>query len=198
MKRILSAAVGLVALAGLPAAAADLPARAPIMKAPPVEVWTWTGFYIGGNGGYSWGRSETDAAFFNPLTGVGIVAPAGSTTGFDFDLNGWVAGGQIGYNWQSGNWVWGLEADFQGSGQDGDARFLCAATAGGGACLPGLTFLPGGATGTALSVTHKLEWFGTVRARAGMLFTPSTLVYVTGGFAYGSVKSSGLLAGFTP
>jgi outer membrane immunogenic protein len=198
MKRILFAAAGLVALAGLPAAAADLPVRAPIMKAPPVEVWNWTGFYIGGNGGYSWGRSETDVEYFNPVTGLPIVPPVGSITSIDFDLNGWVAGGQAGYNWQSGNWVFGIEADFQWSGQDGDAVFTCAATLIGGPCLPGLTFLPPGVTGTTLSLSQKLEWFGTARLRAGMLFTPTTLVYVTGGLAYGSVETSGLLNGFTP
>ncbi len=197
MKRVLFAAVGLIALAGLPAAAADLPAKAPILKAPPVEVWNWTGFYIGGNGGYSWGRSDTDVSFFNTATGLPIVTPAGSIFTSKFDLNGWVAGGQVGYNWQTGNWVWGIEADFQGTGQDGDATFLCAATATGGVCLPGLTFLPAGVTGTTLSLSQKLEWFGTVRARAGMLFTPTTLLYVTGGFAYGSLKTSGLLSGFT-
>lgn len=198
MKKVLFAAVGLVALAGLPAAAADLPAKAPILKAPPVEVWNWTGFYIGGNAGYSWGRSDTDVSYYNTVTGLPIAPPAGSILSNEFDLNGWVAGGQIGYNMQSGNWVWGIEADFQGTGQDGDSTFLCSATIIGGPCLPGLTFLPAGVTGTTLSISQKLEWFGTVRLRAGMLFTPSTLAYVTGGFAYGSVKTSGLLSGFTP
>src|SRR5262245_40762928 len=196
MKRILYAAVGLVALSGLPAAAADLPARAPIMRAPPIEVWNWTGFYLGGNGGYSWGRSDTDLSF--TTTGLPITAPAGSVISNEFDLKGWVAGGQVGYNWQTSNWVWGIEADFPGNGQEGDATFLCAATATGGVCLPGLAAPPAGATGTTLTINQKLEWFGTVRLRAGMLFSPTTLVYVTGGFAYGSVKTSGLLSGFTP
>jgi len=195
MKRILFAAVGL-ALAGLPAAAADLPTKAPILKAPP-DVWSWTGFYIGGNLGYSWGRSETDVTYFNPVTGLPIVPPAGSITSVDFNLNGGVGGGQIGYNYQTGNWVWGIEADIQWSGQDGDALFTCAAAAPvPGACLPGLTFVPPGATGTTLSLEQKLEWFGTVRARLGWLWTPTALAYVTGGFAYGSVKTSGVLNSF--
>src|ERR1044071_7745068 len=99
MKRVLFAAVGLMALAGLPAAAADLPTKAPVLKAPPVELWTWTGFYIGGNVGYSWGRSDTDLVdFFNPATGLSITPPAGSITGLKFDMNGVVGGGQAGYN----------------------------------------------------------------------------------------------------
>jgi outer membrane immunogenic protein len=198
MKRILFAAVGLMALTGLPAAAADLPTKAPILKAPPIEVWNWTGFYIGGNVGYSWGRSDTDVDYFNPVTGLSITPPAGSIVSSKFDMNGWVGGGQAGYNWQTGNWVFGIEADIQWTGQDGDERFSCAATVIGGVCLPGLTFLPPGATGTTLDVSQKLQWFGTARARLGTTaWSPSTLLYVTGGFAYGSVKTTGVLRGFT-
>src|SRR5262249_54383100 len=137
-------------------------------------------------------------SFSNTTTGLPITTPAGSFISNEFNLNGWVAGGQVGYNFQSSNWVWGIEADFQGTGQEGDATFLCAATATGGVCLPGLTAPPAGATGTTLTINRKLEWFGTVRLRGGMLFTPNTLVYVTGGFAYGSAKTWGQLSGFRP
>ena len=59
------------------ASAADLAAR-PYTKAPVmVEVWNWTGFYIGGNAGYSWGRASADVTYFSPATGVAIVPPAG-------------------------------------------------------------------------------------------------------------------------
>jgi outer membrane immunogenic protein len=202
MKRVLFAAVGLMALAGLPAAAADMPVKAPILKAPPVEVWNWTGFYIGGNVGYSWGRSDTDVSYFNPVSGALITPPAGSIVSSKFDMNGVIGGGQIGYNWQSGNWVFGIEADFQGSGQDGDERFTCAATSvSGGVCFPGLTAtLPGSlaTTGVTLDVTQKLQWFGTARARLGTtMWSPTTLLYVTGGFAYGSVKTTALLTSVT-
>jgi outer membrane immunogenic protein len=180
------------------ATAADLAAR-PYTKAPVmVEVWNWTGFYIGGNAGYSWGRSNTDVSYFNSVTGAPIVPPAGSITGAGFDMNGGIAGGQIGYNWQSSNWLFGLEADAQWSGERGSAAYRCAATAIGGVCLPGLTFLPAGVTGTSLGVDQSLEWFGTVRGRAGVLVTPQVLLYATGGLAYGSIKTSGAFAGVTP
>ena len=137
------------------ASAADLAAR-PYTKAPVmVEVWNWTGFYIGGNAGYSWGRSNTDVSYLNSVTGAPIVPPAGSITGAGFDMNGGIAGGQIGYNWQSSNWVFGLEADAQWSGESGSAVYRCAATAIGGVCLPGLTFLPAGVTGTSLAVDQQ-------------------------------------------
>src|SRR5438309_3946885 len=108
------------------ASAADLAAR-PYTKAPPamVEVWNWTGFYIGGNAGYSWGRGSTDVSYFNTLTGVPIVPPAGSILGAGYDMNGAIAGGQIGYNWQSSNWVFGLEADAQWSDEKGRGVFSC-------------------------------------------------------------------------
>jgi outer membrane immunogenic protein len=176
--------------------AADMAPR--YTKAPPpiVEVWNWTGFYIGGNAGYSWGRSNTDVTYFNTTTGLPIVLPPGSITNSKFDMNGAIAGGQAGYNWQTSNWVWGVEGDIQWSDEKGRAAYLCSATLIGGPCLPGLTFLPPGAGGTALVVDQKLEWFGTGRVRGGVLVSPQVLLYGTAGVAYGSIKTSGALAGF--
>lgn len=183
-------------IAASTAFAADMAPR--YTKAPPpvVEVWNWTGFYIGGNAGYSWGRTDTSVTFFDTVTGAAIVLPPGSFTGSRFNMDGAIAGGQVGYNWQSSNWVFGLEADLQWSDEKGSARFLCAAAVNGGVCLPGLTFLPPGATGTAVAYDQKLEWFGTVRGRAGVSVTPQTLLYVTGGLAYGSIKTTASIAGF--
>ena len=180
------------------ASAADMAPRYTKAPAPIVEVWNWTGFYIGGNAGYSWGRSNTDVSYYNTATGLPIVLPPGSVTTGGFDMNGAIAGGQIGYNWQSSNWVFGLEADAQWSDEKGRNRYNCASTQAGGVCLPGLTFLPAGVTGTALTVDQSLEWFGTVRGRAGVLVTPKVLLYGTGGLAYGSIKTTGTLAGTTP
>ena len=178
------------------ASAADMAPR--YTKAPPpvVEVWNWTGFYIGGNAGYSWGRGDSDVSYFSTVTGLPIAPAPGSITSAGFNMNGAIAGGQIGYNWQSNNWVFGLEADAQWSDEKGRASYLCAATAIGGPCLPGLTFLPAGATGTVLTLDQHLEWFGTVRGRVGFLATPKVLFYGTGGLAYGSIKSTGAIAGF--
>jgi outer membrane immunogenic protein len=178
------------------ASAADMAPRYTKAPAPIVEVWNWTGFYIGGNAGYSWGRSNGDVSYFNTATGLPIALPPGSVTGGGFDMNGGIAGGQIGYNWQSSNWVFGLEADAQWSGEKGSNRYNCASTLAGGVCLPGLTFLPAGATGTALAFDQSLEWFGTVRGRAGVLVTPKVLFYGTGGLAFGEIKTTGRMTGF--
>lgn len=201
MKRVVIGMAAAMSLFATSALAADLAAK-PYVKAPIMvdPVWSWTGFYIGGNGGYSWGRSRTDVSYFNPVTGLGIVPPAGSITNASFDMNGGVAGGQAGYNWQSANWVLGIEGDLQWSGEKGSAGFSCAAVAiTAGPCLPGLTFLPAAAAGgTALAIDQKLQWFGTVRGRVGILATPKVLFYGTGGLAFGEIKTTGTMVGFTP
>ena len=196
--RVLLGTIAALAVGTASAVAADLPVR----KAPaPVvaPVWSWNGFYIGINGGYSWGRAGRDITFFNPVTGAAIIPPVGSGSTSDANLDGGVFGGQIGYNWQTANWVFGIETDAQWSGQRGTASAVCGATPViGGPCLPGFTAVPAGIIGTVANVEQKLEWFGTFRGRAGFAVMPSLLLYATGGAAYGSIKTNLGLAGFTP
>jgi outer membrane immunogenic protein len=93
MKKFLLGSVALIALAGT-AAAADLPAKAPVYKAPLAVAYNWTGFYVGINGGGGWGTSNWD----------GIPS--------SFNTSGGLIGGTLGYNWQAGSpWVFGLEGD---------------------------------------------------------------------------------------
>jgi outer membrane immunogenic protein len=111
MKKVLLVTASLIALgAAAPAVAADLAAR-PYTKAPPMiaAVYDWSGFYIGANGG--WGSSHNSWDF---LPG-GVAFGEGS-----HDASGGTIGGQIGYRWQAGTWVFGVEAqgnwaDFKGS-----------------------------------------------------------------------------------
>src|ERR1700687_4160923 len=101
--------------------AADLPVYT---KAPPyVATYNWTGFYLGGNIGYGWGRSDTTASLNDP----GGVPPGIALAAVNpiFNLDGVIGGGQVGYNWQTGNWVFGIEADFQATGQSGNTSFGC-------------------------------------------------------------------------
>lgn len=193
MKKLLLVSAALLAFAvTAPARAADMP-----VKAVPLAVYNWTGWYVGGNVGYSWGDSDTSVGFFNATTGAPLALTPGSITGASFNMDGFVAGLQAGYNWQTGRWVLGVEADIQWTGQKGDANFLCAATAVGGPCLPGATFLPPGTPGAALSIEQKLQWFGTLRARLGHTLTPTSLLYVTGGLAFGNIKTNAALTGTT-
>ena len=111
MKKFLLGTVALIAFAA-PAAAADLAAR-PYVKAPPTPiavVYDWSGFYIGANGG--WGSSRK---CWNSVAPALFIGGEGC-----HDATGGTAGGQIGYRWQTGTWVFGIEgqgnwADFRGS-----------------------------------------------------------------------------------
>ncbi len=101
MKRVLLIAGALALLGGSQALAADLPQRAPLPKAPaayvPVPVFSWTGFYLGINGGFGFGQSSwTDPTF-------------GSTG--NFNTSGFLVGGTIGANYQIGSFVIGVEGD---------------------------------------------------------------------------------------
>ena len=96
------------------------------------------------------------------------------------NLDGVVGGGQIGYNWQANVWVFGLEADIQGTSENGSN------SASETLAFPGI--LPIISTGT-LNYSEKLPWFGTVRGRLGVLANPNWLLYATGGLAYGEVDT---------
>jgi outer membrane immunogenic protein len=171
MKRLLSAVSALAAFATIgTAGAADL-----ALKAPPLApVDAWAGWYAGVNVGGSWGRARdttTDGA------------PAVQFASTSSNLDGVIGGGQIGYNWRSNNWLFGLEADIQGSSQRGTAN--SAGTAG--FFVPGIGVITINGT---LSDQEKLPWFGTVRGRVGVLASPTWLLYATGGLAYGEIQSS--------
>jgi outer membrane immunogenic protein len=174
MKRVLVGLIAAVVLATTHAFAADLlPYKAP--PPSPAAPATWTGFYVGLNGGYGVGRDPISQALTEP--GVGSA----------FSLsNQWVSplgglfGGQLGYNWQSGHVLFGAEGDIQWAGQKDTAG--CNITCFGATTVPPGGFLVG-------SVEQKLDWFGTVRGRVGWA-TDSWLLYVTGGGAWGRVDST--------
>jgi outer membrane immunogenic protein len=109
MKRYLLATVSTLALAGV-ASAADLPRAMPMKAAPPIVTWSWTGPYIGLNGGAAWLKST-----FDGIDAVGNVS-SGSMTKF-----GGTFGGQLGYNWQLQNFVLGVEGDVNWVGVSGSA-----------------------------------------------------------------------------
>jgi outer membrane immunogenic protein len=174
MKRLLLTATALIGFAGISAAnAADLALKAP---PPPPVVDEWTGWYAGLNLGGSWGRSSTT------YTGA-LIAPFTTSQNMD----GVLGGGQVGYNWQfNKSWVIGLEADIQGTGQRGTANLPTIFVP------PILGILALGLPGTTSvgTLTQKLPWFGTVRARLGAEPSSNWLLYVTGGLAYGEIRST--------
>jgi outer membrane immunogenic protein len=168
MKQVVLAGTVLLATA-IGANAADLPVKA-FFKAPPVPSWSWSGFYAGVNAGYSFGNDTFDENFVGAaqLPGVGHVLPRGA-----------VAGGQLGYNWQLGHVVFGVEADGQWTGQRDTG-------CGGLECV--LNF--NGEVG-AFSLRHELNWFATARGRMG-LANEGYLIYATGGAAWAGVRETAM------
>jgi len=185
------AAAAFSAIAATTAFAADMPVKArPVV----VEVWTWDKFYIGLNGGYSWGRSDTSGTFYNNATN----AQLSPTQSGIIHLDGGVFGGQIGKNWQNGNWVFGLEADGQWSGERGSALYTCVNpnVPFGNACNT-VTFGAGLGVSPTTTFNQEISWFATFRGRVGGLVTPSALLYVTGGAVVAGIKTDGVLTGIT-
>jgi outer membrane immunogenic protein len=141
MSRIALAAVALAGAGfAVSAQAADLPygSRAPYTVNQPLNAYSWAGPYLGGNLGYAWGSVDN-----NPTK-----------------PSGFVGGVQAGYNWQSGQLVFGAEGDIQATGADD-------------------TFAPW---------KFSNPWFSTVRGRAGYVFN-NFLVYGTGGLAFGELRA---------
>jgi len=172
MTKFLSSVAVLAAMVGSTAAfAADLPLKAPPLAEP---VLLWSGFYIGGNLGYSIGRVKhvTSNSFI-----AGGNAGTVDTASTERSINGIIGGGQIGYNWQTASsWVWGFEADFQGSDEKNKGSSI-------GQDLNGT---PAVLQTTTTTSSQKIDWFGTARLRAGYV-VGNTLWYATGGYAYGRV-----------
>ncbi len=190
-----SLGIALLALASAGSAmAADLPiyTKAP----PPVVLDPWTGFYVGGNVGYSWGRWDSTSPFaltFPTGAGIGATTPAGFANAIATDftnsaspnVKGWIGGGQAGYNWLRGQWLFGLEGDLQASGE--------RASLDGGAALS-FTFGDGTRVTDTITMSNSwnLRWFGTFRGRVGMTVggDNSWLLYATGGLAVGRQEFS--------
>lgn len=154
MRRIALGFFATVSMISL-ASAADLPRsvyKAPAMVAP---AFSWTGFYIGANVGYGWGDGDGTA------TVGGLTGPvSGSSSGI-------LGGGQIGYNWQTGPLVFGVEADIQATGIDGS--------------VTGPNFING---------KSSVPWFGTIRGRLGYAWD-RVMLYATGGGVYGEGRLKG-------
>jgi outer membrane immunogenic protein len=189
-----------------PALAADMPLKAPPQVAAP---YSWSGIYIGGNIGAGFGKADVDASGL-PVGGD-VVAnnplPVGPDS-FDIPLdslsssfsqtsnpNGLIGGAQIGFNVQSGRFVFGVEADFQGSLQKDRNSRSDAFNDGFNVTvfpLPGPDITLNGEIDRTLNTEYRtgIDWFGTVRGRFGIA-EDNLLVYATGGLAYGRVKIDG-------
>jgi outer membrane immunogenic protein len=160
----------LAALAlGGSAFAADMPL--PVKAPPPVTpVYSWTGFYIGGDLGGAWtSNTATWTALFPPPS-PGANPIAGGTGG-----SGFLGGFHAGYDYQfAPTWVAGLEGDWMGGNAGGSFSQAWTVT---GTSTP----FPG----TFTNMSSKLDWVSSLRARIGYLVMPNLLAYGTGGVAWG-------------
>jgi outer membrane immunogenic protein len=152
MRRLLIgfiAGISTFALAQL-APAADLPVKSPPAVAAPL----WTGFYVGIEGGGAWGTSRHD------FTGG---------THSSFDVSGGMLGGTVGYNWQAGQFLYGIEGDLSWASSDGSTVGSPTACTGG-------------------PCTTELTWLGTIRGRFGYV-TGMWMPFITGGVAFGGINA---------
>ena len=147
MKKLLVAGAALAVLIGTPAFAADMALKAP--PPPPAPIFSWTGFYIGGELGGAWANGHVTDSLF------GLDASSSH--------DGWLGGAVVGYNYQTSNVVFGIEADFDWTSLN--------ATGNG-------VFIP--AVGT-LQASAKTDWITTVAGRVGFAAADRALIYVKGG-----------------
>jgi outer membrane immunogenic protein len=189
-QRLQRAAIAVVVAAGVNAGigsaalAADLRAPAPVYtKAPPAPAaYNWTGFYLGGNVGYSWGKTGTDYSVNSIPPGLAAAVSQDS-----IHMDGLIGGGQLGYNYQfDRQFLAGIEADFQGSGEKQRHGLQT--------CNINSFLSPCDTTNVFDGYTEKLEAFGTIRGRLGYLPDPRWLLYVTGGFAEGKLTRADTLS----
>ena len=169
-------------VAPLAAEAADMRYRAPVYKSAPTPYPMrsyWAGFYVGANVGYAWGESDVATGvgargtYFHNAFEVADVNRIGSGT---INPKGFTGGIQIGYNWQTGNFVYGIEADF-------NAFSLKASRT---ASTPYTTSPIATAT---VQQEVSTTWLATIRPRIGYAFD-NTLIYATGGLAMTTLKHS--------
>jgi outer membrane immunogenic protein len=192
MKKIafgLIAALSLIGTsAGTTAFAADMPVG-PAWTAPVEPVrFTWTGFYIGGIAGAAISRPQVNLTVVDgpaPLYAggdIGRLQNVGSTK--SSDVTG-AFGGRIGYNYQTGQYVWGLEGDFT-SIRSKVTRFTT-----------GNPFAGFGAGVANFNSTTQTDWVSTIRGRWG-LAVDRVMLYATGGVAFGKVSFANSYVGFSP
>lgn len=161
--KTIALSLSILAVTAVSAFGADLPARV-YTKAPPVipEVWDWSGFYIGVQGGGGWGTSKE--TFFNAPNSPAFVGTQ------NYDISGGMAGGVAGYNWQSGPVVFGIEGDYNWANIKGTSGIINV-----GPPSLGDTYFT------------NVRSFGDVKGRVGWAAN-QLLVYVDGGAAFAQIN----------
>jgi len=160
------------AIGTVTASAADMPVKA---TPPAMAVFNWTGFYVGANGGGIWGHNTVSNNFFDGAAvpdarTLAALAGTGAMNG-----SGAFGGVQVGYNWQGATpWVWGVEADIQGTSFNANRTSAV------------FTIAPNSAQD--FDQVHH-DWFATFRGRVGYTVNRA-LFYATGGLAVADTRFS--------
>ena len=134
----------------------------------------WQGLYVGAHFGAGWGNGDVTISSLPAGTPPGLTPVT-----LKPDPEGVLAGIQAGYNYQTGIFVVGAEADFSFSNMKGTVS--SPVTMVGGGVIPGYTAV----------AQQRTDWFGTMRLRAGVTPVSQLLLYATGGVAFGEVQYSG-------
>jgi outer membrane immunogenic protein len=137
----------------------------------------WTGIYVGGNLGYGWSdpTSRTSNTVTDTAFNSSVLVPLNPSE-YTTPNNGWIGGITAGYNYQFGRNILGIESDFEWSGAGGNTQ-ISAICSGFFAAPPNCSYSQG----------QKLDWLATIRGRVGFVVIPETMIYGTGGVAFGHV-----------
>ncbi len=190
MKKTIFAVTAAAALAAAPALAK---VKAP-PPPPPAPVYSWTGCYVGVNGGVGWNNGNTH--YNDPNTtpdpinfitaGIAFIPTPSGTGGI-----GGLGGGGAGCNWQSQQWVYGIEADIDGGRISGSqTNSVTNGTFGVG---PGPVLAVGNGVASEQS---QIDWLSTIRGRIGFAVQDRLLLFATGGLALARASTQGSVTVF--
>lgn len=186
MRQVLFAGAALGALiAAAPAQAADL-GRMPMKGPPPMASFmpfSWTGFYFGVNAGYGSGDDSPVITTGQSAINIADIDAGARPASVDLSPDGFIGGVQMGYNYQVGTFVYGLETDIQYT-RFHDRRTVTTTAVNGIDRLDN-------------RFGQELEYLGTFRARVG-LAADRALFYITGGLAYGGIDNNASFTGPLP
>jgi len=159
------------------AQAADMPVKAPLPAAP--VMYNWTGFYIGAHIGGAWADANGHDRFDGVNHCIWAAGVCFNDNGFGHNDGRFIAGGQIGYNYQVGQYVWGIEGQISGVGSHNDED-ACGF----------FTTTPGGPRDFLFRCRDRSGWIASIAARLGVAFgqTGNWLLYVKGGGAFADAR----------
>ena len=159
--------------------------RAASPAAAPAAPSSWSGLYVGANAGYAWGGDDgasiagNDPVFQSMFNGTAFPGGTSFARSRALDRDGLTGGVQVGYNWQVGSaWVVGVETDFNWADFEGRGATIGIIDAG-----------PPVVAGTVRGI-QDVDWYGTLRARVGVLAANHVMLYATGGLAYGRIREA--------